>query len=133
MRARLFLEIPLFRIVTIIILHSPLDIDGMRVMTFDQIAVIAVHGAHEMSQRIDHPSRQSALETSGKTCGRPLGGNAEKPLPLWRFQARDSRVTRIMSSKLVWRSSEVVDSPVRMWSETVQIARACFPHSAAHP
>ena len=45
----------------------------------------------------------------------------------------DSSAISIMSLKVVWRSSAVVCSWVRIWSETVQIVSAFAPNSAATP
>ena len=42
-----------------------------------------------------------------------------------------SSASSIICEKLLWRASESSASPVKMWSETVQIASAFFPLYAA--
>ena len=53
-------------------------------------------------------------------------GNLGKVVPLFNVKA-----TSIMWVKVVWRSSAVVASPVRIWSEMVQMPSARFPERAA--
>ena len=45
------LEVALFGVVAVIALEGALDIDRVRVVPFDQIAVVAIHRAHEVGER----------------------------------------------------------------------------------
>ena len=77
---------------------------------------------------------KTALSHLGKGSYEGASGEAgRRPLSSMRSQHTVPRAIRTMSLKVVCRSSEEVASPVRMWSETVQIASARLPHSAAHP
>ena len=44
------LEIAFFGIVAVIALEGALDVDGVRIVSFDEIAVIAVHRTHEIGE-----------------------------------------------------------------------------------
>ena len=56
-RDGLQLQIPLLRIVPVVPRQRSLDVHGMRVVPLDEIAVVAVHRAHDVRQRVDHPRR----------------------------------------------------------------------------
>ena len=57
------LQIALARIGAVVVPERPLDIDGVRVMPLDQIAVVAVHRAHELGQGREHAMREASLES----------------------------------------------------------------------
>ena len=44
------LKVALLRILAVVVLHRPFDVDGVRVVTFDEVAVVAVHRAHEVRE-----------------------------------------------------------------------------------
>src|SRR5262249_23072173 len=50
----LLLEVALFGVATLLAeVEGPLDVDGMRVVAFDQIGIVAVHLPREAGQRLD--------------------------------------------------------------------------------
>ena len=53
------LQIAFSRIGAEVVSEGPLDIDRMGVVTFDQVAVIAIHRPHEIGKRTDHSPRQA--------------------------------------------------------------------------
>ena len=59
MRLRFQLQITVSGIGEIIVLQSAFDIDGVRVMPFDEIAVVAVHGPHQAGKRPEHAFGQA--------------------------------------------------------------------------
>ena len=63
MRLRFELKVSLARIVAIVVFKRPFDIDGMRIVPFDEIAVVAVHGSHQIGQRHAHAVGQAASES----------------------------------------------------------------------
>ena len=65
MRFGFELQVALARVVAVIVLQRPLDIDRVRVVTFDEIAVVAIHGAHEVGKRGPHALGQAASESCG--------------------------------------------------------------------
>ena len=64
-RARLELQVARPRIGAVIVIESPRDIDRMRVMSLDQIALIAIHLTYSIRQRLSQPRRQARLERCG--------------------------------------------------------------------
>lgn len=46
----------------VIVLQRPFDIDGVRIVTFNDIAAIAVHRPHEIGQRSKYSGGQAAAE-----------------------------------------------------------------------
>jgi hypothetical protein len=56
------LEIALPRVFAVIAPERPLDIDRVGVVTFDQVAVLAIHRPHEIGQRVAETDRQGAAE-----------------------------------------------------------------------
>ena len=62
------LQVALARIIAVVFLQRAFDIDGMGVMPFDQVAVVAIHGAHEIGQRAAYAVGQAAPEASGACC-----------------------------------------------------------------
>ena len=68
MRLRFELQVSLARIIAVVVLERPLDIDRMRIVSLDQIAVVAVHGSHQIGQGSAHAVGQAAPEP-----GRPGG------------------------------------------------------------
>ena len=50
-------QVALGRICAEIIVQGALNIDGVRGVPFNEIAIIAIHGAHETRQRFNHPRR----------------------------------------------------------------------------
>src|SRR5712675_131526 len=65
MRSGLALEVALAGIGAIVVLESSLDIDRVGVVSFDEIAVIAVHRPHEIGER----RQQAPRQTAAKACG----------------------------------------------------------------
>jgi hypothetical protein len=98
MRARLALQIARFRIAAVIGSERALDIDRMCIVTLDQVAVVAVHGAHERGQR-----RKQALRQGAPQAGRLLG----------QFEPRSrSSPRRLAPSRNSSGSIRVGDSPL---------------------
>jgi hypothetical protein len=62
---RFKLQVPLPRIRTEIILKRTFDVRGMGVMPLNEIAVVAVHGAHQIGQGSNYAMWQAALEGRG--------------------------------------------------------------------
>jgi hypothetical protein len=60
MRLRFELKISLARVAAIVVVECPLDVDGMRIVAFDQIAVVAIHGPYQVPERCAHTVRQAA-------------------------------------------------------------------------
>ena len=56
------LEVAFLRVLAVVVPESALDIDGMRVMPFDQVAVVAVHRPHEVGERGHQAFGQRAPE-----------------------------------------------------------------------
>ena len=65
MRLGLALEIALVRVGAIVVLERALDIDGVSVVSFDEIAVVAVHRPDEMGERRQQAARQAAAKACG--------------------------------------------------------------------
>lgn len=59
------LEIPLPGVLAVIVFQGAFNIDGMRLVPLDQVAVVAVYGPHEICQR----RNQAWRETAAKPCG----------------------------------------------------------------
>ena len=57
------LQVALFGIAAVVVLHRTLDVDRVRVVPFDQVGVVAVHRADEVRQRPDDSWRQTAPES----------------------------------------------------------------------
>ena len=74
MRGRLELQVSLRRVGAEIVLQRALNIDGMGIMTLDQVAVIAVHRPDEVGEPRPHGGRQAAPER-----GR-FGGQLEREI-----------------------------------------------------
>ncbi len=51
MRLRFELQVALPRVLAIIVLQGPFDIDGVSVVPFDEVAVVTVHRPHETGER----------------------------------------------------------------------------------
>jgi hypothetical protein len=68
MRLGLELQVSLFRFGAVLVVHGPFDIDGVRLVTFDPVAVVAVHRPNEVGQRPHDASGQTPAKT-----GRPGG------------------------------------------------------------
>ena len=60
MRCGLQLQISFFGIGAVVPFQRALDIDRMGVVSFNEVAVVAIHGAHEIGQCRYHPVRQAA-------------------------------------------------------------------------
>ncbi len=56
------LEIALFGVLAVVVLERALDIDRVRVVPFDQVAVVAVHRPHEIGERGQQACGQGAAE-----------------------------------------------------------------------
>jgi hypothetical protein len=72
MRLRLKLEIALFRISAVVVLERPLDIDRVRVVAFDEIAVVAIHRSDEIGERPDDAGWKATAKA------RRLGGEIDR-------------------------------------------------------
>src|SRR5512145_358181 len=68
MRLRFELKVSLARVIAIVVVECPFDIDGMGIVALDEIAVVAVHGSHQVSERRAHPVRQAASKSGGRGC-----------------------------------------------------------------
>jgi len=64
------LQIALLRVGAVVLLESALDVDRVCVMSFNEIAVVAVHGPDEIGQRRHHAVRQASPKPRG--CRRQL-------------------------------------------------------------
>ncbi len=62
MRLGFDLEVTLFRVAAIVLPQRALDVDGVRVVSLDQVAVVAVHRAHERCQRAQQTRWQRAAQ-----------------------------------------------------------------------
>ena len=49
------LQVSLSRVSAVVVLERPLDIYGVGVVAFDQVAVIAIHRTYKVGQRCQHP------------------------------------------------------------------------------
>ena len=65
MQTDIQLQVALLRSVVVVIVQGALNIDRVRVEVFDQLAVIAVHGAHQIRQRCQGSRRQAAEKREG--------------------------------------------------------------------
>ena len=65
MRPCFQLQVAPYRIVAVIARQGPLDVDRMRVMAFDQIAVIAVHRPDQVGKGRGQRRRQAPAEALG--------------------------------------------------------------------
>ena len=65
MRLGFALKVPLLRISTVVVAHRALDVDGVGVVPFDEVAVVAVHRAHEIGKRLGDGRGQAAAEGGG--------------------------------------------------------------------
>lgn len=72
MSGRLQLQVALGRVGAEIVLQRSLDVDGVGVVSFDQVAVVAVHRSDKIGKPGPHGRRQAAAER-----GR-LGGELER-------------------------------------------------------
>ncbi|VVS97004.1 hypothetical protein SPHINGO391_120027 [Sphingomonas aurantiaca] len=62
MRSRFQLEVALGRVGAEVVLQRAFDIDGVRVVPFDKVAVVAVHCPDEVGEPGPHGGRQAAAE-----------------------------------------------------------------------
>ncbi len=62
MRFRFELEIALLRVSAVVVLEGALDVDGVCIVPFDQVAVVAVHRPHEIGERCQQAVGQGAPE-----------------------------------------------------------------------
>jgi hypothetical protein len=59
---RLELQVALFRLGAVVVVERPLDVDGVGVVPFDQVAVVAVHRPHQIGERAHDAFGQAAPE-----------------------------------------------------------------------
>lgn len=59
------LKIAFMTVGAIIVFQSALDIDGMGIVPFDEIAVVAVHRSHEISERCANAGSKAAAKSCG--------------------------------------------------------------------
>ena len=69
----------------VVVLERALDLDGMRVVTFNKIAVVAIHGTHQVSERATDAFRQTSPESAADLAARLYGqiGEASPLAPAW--------------------------------------------------
>jgi hypothetical protein len=65
MRCRLALEVALGGILAVIVLEGALDVDRVGVVSFNKVAVVAVHCPHEIGERGEQAGREAAAEAGG--------------------------------------------------------------------
>ena len=65
MRFRFELQIALVGILAVVVLQRALDIDRVSVVPFDQVAVVAVHRAHQIGKRGQQALRQATSKPGG--------------------------------------------------------------------
>ena len=63
MRFCFLLEVARFGVLAVVVLKGALDINGVRVVAFDQVAVVAIHRAHEVGERSQQAFGQGAAES----------------------------------------------------------------------
>ena len=63
------LQIALSRVDAVVVPQGALDIDGVRVVALDQVAVVAVHRPHEVREGDGHAVQQAATE-AGRAAGK---------------------------------------------------------------
>jgi len=56
------LEVAFLGVVAVILFQGALDIDRVRIMAFNQVAVVAVHGPHEIGQGGEHAFGQTTAK-----------------------------------------------------------------------
>jgi hypothetical protein len=61
-RLGLDLKVPFIPILAVVVLERTFDVDRVGVVAFNQIRVVAAHGAHEACERYLHRARQAAAE-----------------------------------------------------------------------
>ncbi len=61
----LILQIALVRVGTVIILERPLDIHRMCIVTFNQVGIVAIHGAHQRGERREQARRKATTKICG--------------------------------------------------------------------
>ncbi len=54
------LEAALMGIRAVVVLQRSFDIDRVRIVPLDQVAVVAIHGTHQIGERSDNPLGQAA-------------------------------------------------------------------------
>src|SRR3569623_628696 len=55
-------KIPLLPVLAAVVREGAFDVDGMRVVAFDEVGVVAVRHAHQAGKRYLHGSRKAAAE-----------------------------------------------------------------------
>lgn len=65
MRPGFELKVSLFRIGAVVVSHRAFDVDGMGVVSLDKVAIVAVHGPHEIGERLGGGRGQAAVESGG--------------------------------------------------------------------
>jgi hypothetical protein len=65
MRFGFVLQIALVRVGTVVILERPLDIHRMRIVTFNKVGIVTIHGTHERGERREQTRREAATKTCG--------------------------------------------------------------------
>jgi hypothetical protein len=63
--AGLLLQIALAGISAVVLVQGSFDVDGVGVMAFDQVAVVAVHGSDKGGQGLDQTGWEAAAEGGG--------------------------------------------------------------------
>ena len=66
------LQVPGARVRAVVVSQRPLDVDRVRVVPLDQVAVVAVHRADEIGERRGHPPGQAPPKPRG--AGREIDG-----------------------------------------------------------
>ena len=63
MRLGFELQVAFFGVVAVVTLEGALDIDGVRIVAFDQIAVVAIHRTHEIGEGGQTDFRATSAES----------------------------------------------------------------------
>ena len=84
------LEIALLGVLAVVALERALDIDRVRVVPFDQVAVVAVHRPHEIGERGQQACGQGAAEAGALL--RQLQGEIGQGCPVARAFADQQRL-----------------------------------------
>jgi hypothetical protein len=81
MRDGFELEIPFFRLGAVVVLEGALDLDRLRIIPFDKIAVLTINGSDEIGQCGKDAFRQAAAKSRRAACqlNRQIGKRCTVP------------------------------------------------------
>ena len=89
-RFRFVLQVALVGILAVVVLERALDIDGMSIVPFDQVAVVTVHRPHQISKRGQQTLWQAAPK-SGRLL-RQIEGEVREPAAVARVFTDQQRL-----------------------------------------